>query len=481
MKKIDQIDFQGKSIPLLGRNLILTGNNGVGKTYFLTKLYEDLQQEFRDKLIRKDKNLIDSKIKKALDIFYNEFVAYSEVLEIDFKFIKKISNLLSNGQNTINHNILELNNLYKIYNDHINMFLSDKNIYDHNNSILHDSQKKSYYFTKIEHIKRSNELLKNILDEVTSEKRHIRLSFSSNKMNSNTIFSFFDVNRLQLPEKVLKMGSDYDLKNLDYYLDILRKNMDSDVEGALERYLIEKREEMRDSEDAISEKYYKIFEDIEKDLKLIFDDETTSLSFDDFNNRVLVLQKNENISFGFDELPSGFKSIFKIYSNLLFKSKLIKTIKSNLNGIVIIDEIDSHLHISLQKRVLPFFIKAFPNIQFIVSTHSPFVITSTNNDTVVYDISSGEFFEEDLSQYSYESVIKGLFHVNPISSETKKSIETLKNLLNESPTNYDSIRSVIKHLNPLEKNDLLDKKVKNLYLQAINLLIDNNELEDLDV
>ena len=99
----------------------------------------------------------------------------------------------------------------------------------------------------------------------------------------------------------------------------------------------------------------------------------------------------------------------------------------DLLGIVIIDEIDVHLHISLQKKVLPFLIKAFPRVQFIVSTHSPFVITSTNNDTVVYDISSGEFFEEDLSRYSYESVIKGLFHVNPMSFEIKKSVETLKN------------------------------------------------------
>lgn len=481
MKKIDHIAFHGKNIPLLGRNLILTGNNGAGKTYFLTNLYESLQQELRDKLIKQNKNLIDIKIKKSLDIFYSEFIAYSDVLEIDFKFIKKISNLQSNNKNTINQNIIELNNLYKIYNDHTTMFLSDKNIYDHTNSILHDSKKKSYYFAKIEHIKKSNELLKNTLDDITSGSRYIKLLFNSNKINSNTIFSFFDVNRLQPPEKILKMGSYYDIKNLDYYLDILKKNMDSDVEGALERYLIEKREEMRNSEDAISEKYYKIFEDIEKDLKLIFDDKTTSLSFDDFNNRVLVLQKNENISFGFDELPSGFKSIFKVYSNLLFKSKLTKTVKSNLNGIVIIDEIDSHLHISLQKLVLPFFIKAFPNIQFIVSTHSPFVITSQNTNTVVFDLTTNELIEEDLSRYSYESVIKGLFHVNPSSSETKDSIEILKTLLNETPTDFEALRSIVKRLIPLEENEKLDQKLRNFYLQAVNLLLDHGELEDLDV
>jgi len=242
--------------------------------------------------------------------------------------------------------------------------------------------------------------------------RSFEISFSDKDTNTSTIFSFFDVNsRLQIPEKILHMGNMYDIKDLSYYVQQLRSNLDSDVEGALERYLLEKREEMRNSEDDISEKYYSIFSDIENDLKLIFDDETTTLSFDDFNNRVLVLQKNENISFGFDELPSGFKSIFKIYSNLLFKSKMINSSKDQLNGIVLIDEIDCHLHISLQQKVLPFFIRAFPNIQFIVSTHSPFVITSTDNDTVVYDLSTGEFFEEDLSIYSHESIIKELFHV----------------------------------------------------------------------
>lgn len=274
MKKIDQIAFQEINIPLLGRNLILTGNNGVGKTHFLTKLYSELQLEFRNKLVN-NKNLIDSKVKTTLDIFYNEFIAYSDVLEIDFKFIQKISKLLKNSQNTISQNIIELN---KIYNDHTDLF-------------HHDNKKKSYYFAKIEHIKRSNELLKNALDEITSEKNKIKLSFNFNKMNNNTIFSFFDVNRLHIPEKVIQMGSYYDIKKLDYYLDILKEDIDSDIEGALERYLLEKREEMRNADDDVSEKYYKIFEDIENDLKLIFDDETTSLSFDDFNERVLVLQK----------------------------------------------------------------------------------------------------------------------------------------------------------------------------------------------
>ena len=71
--------------------------------------------------------------------------------------------------------------------------------------------------------------------------------------------------------------------------------------------------------------------------------------------------------------------------------------------------------------------------------------------------------------------------MNPVNSETQSSIDNLKNLLNENHVNFEAIRIIIKKLKPLEDNNVLNKKVKNLYLQAINLLADQNELGDLDV
>ncbi len=44
-----------------------------------------------------------------------------------------------------------------------------------------------------------------------------------------------------------------------------------------------------------------------------------------------------------------------------------------ITGIVLIDEVDKHLHIKLQKEVLPALFNLFPNIQFIISSHSPFL------------------------------------------------------------------------------------------------------------
>lgn len=128
----------------------------------------------------------------------------------------------------------------------------------------------------------------------------------------------------------------------------------------------------------------------------------------------------------------------------------LKNIKPiDLSGIAIIDEIDVHLHISLQKKVLPFLIKAFPKIQFIVSTHSPFVITSTDNDTVVYDISSGEVFDEDLSLYSHESIIKELFHVKDENEQLKELSDQLLQFINSENQLQDlsDIQNLVEKIN----------------------------------
>lgn len=57
----------------------------------------------------------------------------------------------------------------------------------------------------------------------------------------------------------------------------------------------------------------------------------------------------------------------------------------NAQGIVLIDELETHLHIELQKKILPFLTKFFPNIQFIVTTHSPYILNSISN-AKAYDL-----------------------------------------------------------------------------------------------
>lgn len=49
---------------------------------------------------------------------------------------------------------------------------------------------------------------------------------------------------------------------------------------------------------------------------------------------------------------------------------------------VIIDEVENHLHASMQRTILPGLYAAFPNVQFVVSTHSPLIVGSVQQSTV---------------------------------------------------------------------------------------------------
>ena len=75
-------------------------------------------------------------------------------------------------------------------------------------------------------------------------------------------------------------------------------------------------------------------------------------------------------------------------------------------GIVMIDEIDLYLHPHWQKHVLQDLTKAFPMIQFIVSTHSPFIIQSLQEGQLVsFDndvLTTGEPFREGLEDIASE-------------------------------------------------------------------------------
>jgi predicted ATP-binding protein involved in virulence len=81
----------------------------------------------------------------------------------------------------------------------------------------------------------------------------------------------------------------------------------------------------------------------------------------------------------FDSLPMGYKRIFSIVMDICYRNFILNQ-NSEPNGIVIIDEIELHLHPTLANNIINAFKQTFPDIQFIFSSHSPQVITSLKKD-----------------------------------------------------------------------------------------------------
>lgn len=97
-------------------------------------------------------------------------------------------------------------------------------------------------------------------------------------------------------------------------------------------------------------------------------------------------------------------------------------------GVVLIDEIETHLHLELQRAILPFLTELFPNIQFIVTTHSPFVLNSIDN-AVIYDLETQKLVKDGLTNYPYDGIVEGYFHADKLSSDLRAKFSRYKDLV----------------------------------------------------
>ena len=113
----------------------------------------------------------------------------------------------------------------------------------------------------------------------------------------------------------------------------------------------------------------------------------------------------------FSYMSDGLQSMINIVSEIAHRCiELNGCLGSNAvkmtPGVVMIDEIDLYLHPHWQKHVLQDLTKAFPMIQFIVSTHSPFIVQSLQEGQLVsFDdnvLTSGEPFREGLEDITSE-------------------------------------------------------------------------------
>ena len=94
----------------------------------------------------------------------------------------------------------------------------------------------------------------------------------------------------------------------------------------------------------------------------------------------LCLETKDGQNPPFEKLPAGYKRIFYMALDISYRSYILNG-TTDSEGIVVIDEIDLHLHPALEQVILQCFQETFPNIQFIVSTHSPLVLTDIDTVT----------------------------------------------------------------------------------------------------
>lgn len=184
--------------------------------------------------------------------------------------------------------------------------------------------------------------------------------------------------------------------------------------------------------------------------------EVQNIFLDIYDEELCIEDKSGNNPL-FKQLPAGYKRLLYMVLDIAYRSYILNGTTQS-PGIVIIDEIDLHLHPSLEQTVLQRLRDTFPNIQFIVSTHSALVIANLNasisngvQTNKVYMLHPGEakpLLLPNLYGVDYNAAMRDFMGTPPRNENIKQLIDEYLSfksmgLETEAVSTYSKIESLV--------------------------------------
>lgn len=192
--------------------------------------------------------------------------------------------------------------------------------------------------------------------------------------------------------------------------------------------------------------------------------------FDEEQKPELWLRLKSGREIKFDALPAGYKRLYSIVLDLAYRAYLLnRQADVEPTGLAMIDEIDLHLHPSLETEVVERFARTFPQLQFIMTSHSPLVISnlsSNNKRNKVFRLVAGEKSPHelpDLFGVDYDDVLLDWMEGYPRNEELEFLRISMKRALEMNNNNLISMRKkeLTELLHSEEKAERMMAKWKN--------------------
>ena len=144
--------------------------------------------------------------------------------------------------------------------------------------------------------------------------------------------------------------------------------------------------------------------------------------FDTLQDQILIKLKHEGYV-PFNNLSDGYRNIIAMVADIAYRAVRLNPHLENeaakqTEGIVLIDEIDMHLHPKWQRQIVRDLQQAFPKLQFIATTHSPFILQSLEPGEVI-DLNRTPLLSE------IENVPTGIAAPGPADQYSNRSIEDI--------------------------------------------------------
>jgi predicted ATP-binding protein involved in virulence len=191
---------------------------------------------------------------------------------------------------------------------------------------------------------------------------------------------------------------------------------------------------MQEQNDAEVVQLVQWFDSIQSSFRELLGAPDAIIKFDKANFNFDIIHSGRE-KYNFNQLSDGYSSVINLVSELIMRMESQNKSAYDVEGVALIDEIETHLHVDLQKKILPFLTAFFPNIQFIVTTHSPFVISSIKN-AVICDLEK-RIVTEDLSGYSYGTLVESYFGNDNYSDQLKSDLTEYEALMKAEKLTLD--------------------------------------------
>lgn len=151
-----------------------------------------------------------------------------------------------------------------------------------------------------------------------------------------------------------------------------------------------------------------------------------------------------------NQLSDGEKCLIALVGDLSRRMAIANILRQNPlegNGIVLIDEVDLHLHPRWQRTVISKLAEVFPNCQFVISTHSPHVINHVHPENL----------------FLLDQTVDGIVATHPLKSYGNNVDRILEDLMGLQTTRTDDVFQ--------ELRDIYDLISKNLLPDATNKIV----------
>ena len=178
-----------------------------------------------------------------------------------------------------------------------------------------------------------------------------------------------------------------------------------------------------------------------KNASIIFDLDTHRLVLN-FESADGSLQK-----FAMDEMSDGYKNTLSMIGDIAYRMAVLNPmlgdkVLEETSGVIVIDEIDLHLHPQWQQTIISDLNTIFPKIQFIVSSHAPAVINSVAKEQIRI-LDNGEIYMPAAQTYGRDanSILREVMKVSERPMDIKQRMNLFYSYMDEN--NYQEADKIL--------------------------------------